>query len=112
MSFNNSGTVNVDAGGLDLQSSSGGTNTGTIDADAGTTLSFSVSYTHDASSALLGQGTLTFNGGTHTFTGTLSTNRIININGLAVNFNAPRQVSSASRPDGAWTRTRSLASDR
>src|SRR5205085_1270332 len=43
MSLNNSGTLNLDAGALNH--GGGGANTGTIDADAGTTLTFGASYT-------------------------------------------------------------------
>lgn len=84
--FNNSGTTNIDAGGLTI--SNGGSNTGTIDADAGTSLTLASSFTLDPASALTGQGTLTFTSAPQTVACILSTNRIININSV-VNFNAP-----------------------
>lgn len=86
--FNNSGTTNLDAGGLTI--ANGGSNTGTIDADAGSSLTISSLFTHDDAASLLGTGTLTFTGGiSHTIACTLSTNRVINILGGTVNFNAP-----------------------
>jgi len=86
--FNNSGTVNLDGGGLFLNG--GGSNNGTIDADVGTTLTFNTTHTHGAASSLTGPGTLTFGAGNHTIAGTLHTNRVININGGAIiSFNSP-----------------------
>jgi len=97
IALNNTGTVNLDAGALTI--GGGGTNTTTIDADLGASLNFSASYTHGASSALTGQGTLTFSGGTHTISGSLDTNRIINLN-ATVNFNAPYTFSGTVNMNG------------
>lgn len=97
--FNNSGTTNLDAGGLTI--SNGGTNTGTIDADAGTSLTFSSFFTHDDAASLLGTGTLTFSGGiSHTIACSLSTNRVINIQGGTVNFNAPYTMTGTVNLSG------------
>jgi len=91
IAFNNTGVVNLDEGELNI--GGGGTNLATIDADAGTTLTFASSYGHGATSELLGTGRLTFSVGTHDISGTLDTNRILDIGtpvflGTTVNFNA------------------------
>jgi len=89
--FNNSGTTNLDAGGLLI--ASGGSNTGTIDADAGSTLTLASTVTLDPASALNGQGTLTFtNGANQTVACMLATNRIINILGGTISFDAPYSI--------------------
>src|SRR5439155_26969948 len=75
----------------ELSIQGGGTNTGTIDADAGTTLTFAASYTHGSSSSLTGQGTLTFSGGTHTLSGTRTNNRTLNTS-PTVNLHAPYTI--------------------
>lgn len=90
--FNNSGTTNLDAGGLRI--ASGGSNTGTIDADAGTTLTLASTVTLSPTSTLTGHGTLTFTGGfPNTVVGTLSTDRIINILAGTISFNAPYTIT-------------------
>ncbi len=97
--LNNSGTFNVDVGALTLLG--GGSNTGTIDADPGTTLTFQTqSYTFDPASSLTGSGTLTFNSPTYTLACTLSTNRTINVAGT-VNFNAPYTFSGTLNLTGS-----------
>jgi RHS repeat-associated protein len=65
--FNNSGTVNIQAGVLQLQG--GGSNAGTIQVDAPGTLLFSGGYTHTVGSTLSGPGAFNFSGGNHTFAG-------------------------------------------
>ena len=63
--FNNSGTVDVQGGTIALNA--GGSNSGTLSAGAAGTLTLTASYTHGVGSSLSGSGTVTINGGTHTF---------------------------------------------
>ena len=92
MLFNNSGTVNVQGGTLNL--ADGGTHTGLIDVAAGTQLT--LGGTHDFNGgSLTSAGTLqlhgtavNFNAGTLTSTGTLNfTASAVNFNTAGVNYN-------------------------
>ncbi len=72
VAFNNSGSVNVHAGTLELHG--GGTNasSGTITADAGASVVFSNNYTLSDASALAGGGNFYLTGGTLTASGNVN----------------------------------------
>lgn len=70
ITFDNSGTVNVQGGGLTLFG--GGTNTGTINVANGATLAFGSSYSHGVTSTIQGAGGVTFSGGNHDVQGVFS----------------------------------------
>ncbi|MDB5292221.1 MAG: type 1 secretion C-terminal target domain subclass, partial [Phycisphaerales bacterium] len=69
VAFNNSGTVNVTAG--ELQLNGGGTNNTAMNVGGGATLNFSGNYTHAAGSTLSGAGTVDL-GNTQTFAGPIT----------------------------------------
>ncbi len=87
--FNNTGTVNIDDG--ELQLSGGGTTTGgTMAVDAGATLRFNVgTFTMDAASTTTGSGDITFDSGTINVEGTYSVTGITTVSGATANFNTP-----------------------
>jgi len=64
--FNNTSSVEVQSG--TLQISSGGTSSGSLIADAGATLAFPFDYTFAAGSSASGAGSFQFTGGTQTLT--------------------------------------------
>ena len=68
--FTNAGTVNVDTG--TLRFNAGGSSTGTIDADAGTTVQFTNSYSVPDLSKLIGAGIYELTGGTLSAGGSLN----------------------------------------
>jgi hypothetical protein len=65
--FNSSGTVNVNAGTIEV--SGGGTNSGSVVIATHAALGFFASYTHASGAAYSGPGTLQMSLATHTFTG-------------------------------------------
>jgi hypothetical protein len=87
--FNNTGTVNVNEGTLQVRG--GGSSTGgTFDVDAGAALRFStISYAIDSASLINGAGDVTFSTQTHTLAGVYSITGLTTISGATVNFNTP-----------------------
>jgi hypothetical protein len=90
--FNNSGTVNVDAGTLLIH---GGTDTGTYAVDEGATLMFSTG-THDlnSGSSIVGAGIVDFSAGTVNINGTYNITGSTSFTGGTANFNAAATVIS------------------
>jgi hypothetical protein len=87
--FNNSGTVNVDQGTLELSGSSTHTG-GTIAIDAGALFRFSSgTHTVDSASTITGAGDFTFGGGTITVDGAYTVTGITSVTGGTINFNTP-----------------------
>ncbi|HEY3392865.1 MAG TPA: choice-of-anchor D domain-containing protein, partial [Lacipirellulaceae bacterium] len=87
--FNNTGTVNVDQGILELSGSSTSTG-GTFAVDAGAILRFSSgSHTVDSASTITGAGDVDFSTNTVTLDGTYAITGITTVSGGTVNFNAP-----------------------
>ncbi len=70
ITFDNSGTVNVQEGAMTLFG--GGVNTGTINVASGATLAFGASYSHGVTSTIQGAGGVTFSGGNHDVQGLFS----------------------------------------
>lgn len=70
ITFDNSGTVNVQAGTMTLFG--GGSNTGTMNVSDGATLQFGAAYTHGVTSTIQGAGGVTFAGGNHDVQGLFS----------------------------------------
>jgi len=86
VSFNNTGTVYVLAGALQLNG--GGADSGQFEVDPGATLSFAGDHTHTAGALLSGAGTVTFTSGTHTFSaGTFDPTGSVNFTGGTVTVN-------------------------
>ncbi len=87
--FNNTGTVNIDEGTLQL--SGGGTSTGgTFAVDAAATLRFSSgTYSTNNTSAISGAGDVTFTNATVTLDGAYTVTGATTVSGGIVNFNAP-----------------------
>ena len=67
VTFNNSGSVDLQTGTLALQG--GGTNTGTLAVSAGTTLNLSGTFTSGGASSIAGAGNFTVSGGTAALAG-------------------------------------------
>src|SRR5262245_47017572 len=67
VSFNNSGTVDIQSGTLDL--AGGGTHSGSFNVPAGTALRLSGAHTGNASSSITGAGQFTVSGGTANLAG-------------------------------------------
>ncbi len=84
--FNNTGSVDVQAGTLTLDA--GGTSGNTMNVAASGTLSFASSYTHQAASTLTSSGAVSLNSGIHTFAGLVTSTGTLNISATA-NFNVP-----------------------
>ncbi len=115
--FNNTGTVNLTSGTLSINS--GGSNSGTIDAPAGTALNLGGSFTHALSGTIGGAGTFNFLNGTHNFqgqflpTGTVNFNGgtitiantmasiVATISGATVNFSVPQALTTLTMSGGA-----------
>ena len=79
VAFNNSATMNVNAGTLNLNS--GGSNAGVMDVAVGTTLNFNGTFSHAAGGTVSGAGTINFPGGTHNFAGQFAPTGQVNLNG-------------------------------
>ena len=96
--FNNTGTVNVQTGTLQIQNT--GVNSGEFEVDPGATLNFAGStFAHDAASAVTNHGTLGLGGGTNTLAGALTSDGILNITGTA-NLNADHLLSGTVNLSG------------
>lgn len=113
VSFNNSGTVDIQAGTLSL--GSGGTHSGSFTVPAGTVLALDGTHNAGAGSSITGAGQFIVNGGTanlaglvnvsgsNTFSGSIAnlsgnyicTNNSLTISGGTVNFNGTGLVSPA-----------------
>ncbi len=115
--FNNTGSVDVQAGTLTLDA--GGTSGNTMNVAASGTLSFGSSYTHTPGGSVSGAGTLTFTNGTHSFAagqfnptgtvnfsgGTITVNNTFNAAALGtisafVTFNAPESFGNLTLASG------------
>ncbi len=114
--FQNSGTVNLTAGTLGLNS--GGGNTASLPVPAGTTLNLGGTFAHAAGSTLGGAGTINFISGTHNFLGQFLPLGTVNflggavtiantmppvvttLSGATVTFNAPQSVTSLAFSSG------------
>ncbi len=72
--FNNSGSVNINAGSLDLNGGGTLSSGGTLNAAAGTDVIFSNSYTLANASSLAGAGNFTVTAGSFNATGTVNVN--------------------------------------
>ena len=84
--FNNSGTVQVQSGTLNV--SGAFNNTGTAEVQAGNTMSLSGGGTSTGTFNVFSGATLNFSGGTHSLGGaTFNNSGTINFNGATVNFN-------------------------
>jgi len=110
VAFNNTGTVNFSAGVLSLLS--GGGNTTTIDAPAGTTLNLGGTFAYAAGSAISGAGTINFVSGTHTFAGEFLPTGPVNFNGgtITISNTMPPVVASLANATVSFQATQGLAS--
>ena len=84
--FNNTGTVDVQAG--DLWLVAGGTHTGDFSLAAGSTLWLNGTHSFAATSDVSGAGTVNVYGGTTNFNGQLSASNNLLVSGGTVNFNS------------------------
>jgi hypothetical protein len=81
--FNNSGTVEVLSGRLQLAN---GFSSGTYTVDAGTALSFGGNHTLSGSSTVQGDGDVRFTNGTNNVFGTFAPGGTVTVSGATVNF--------------------------
>jgi YD repeat-containing protein len=87
VSFNNTGNVDVQQGTLELNA--GGTSSGAILVQSGTSLGFGNSYVYTAGSTLSGVGAMTFKAGDHSFSvGQFTPTGTVNITGATMTFGA------------------------
>ena len=93
--FNNTGTVDVQAG--DLYLSSNGSHTGDFALVAATTLWLNGTHTFAATSDVSGAGTVNVYGGTTNFNGQLSAGNTLLVSGGTVNFNSATIAGRSSR---------------
>jgi hypothetical protein len=100
--FNNAGLVNLDEGTLSF--SGGGTNSGTINLPAGTSLILGGNHSFLPGSALTGDGTVNFDQGTATVNGSVTAAQV-QISSASVNFGADQTLKrlriSGGTLDGA-----------
>ena len=102
IAFNNSGTVNVDAGTLTI--AGGGTDTGLYDVDTGTTLNFSGGTRNlGAGTNITGLGTLAVSGATvnaNNLLGIAATGAALNVSSGVLNVNGDVGFGHAGAGDG------------
>src|SRR4051812_15066781 len=101
VSFNNTGSVDVQAGTLSF--SAGGSNSGSIALTAGTTLGLSGAYTHDGTSKITGAGAVNVTGGTQSFADGAEVNPALSISSGTVSFAGNVTLSDLTLNSGALT---------
>ena len=95
--FNNSGTVDVESGTLDL--SGGGTSSGTFKGAAGATVAFGGTTTLTSASSVTGPN-VTFESGTATVAGSYAVTGTTSVTGGTVNFNSPTATTAGLSQSG------------
>ena len=98
IAFNNSGTVNVQAGTLSLQGGDSGNTTGGFNISSGATLQFMSDFNLAASATISGAGTAEFSAGTVNILSSSVSNLLID-GGLA-NFNGNTTATNISLTNG------------
>ena len=98
VTFNNSGSVNVNTGTLTLNAS--GSNGGVIALAAGTTLNLVGNFNNLASGSISGAGNIGFPGGTHNIVGPILTTGTVTLSSATVNLSAAQSLANLTFSSG------------
>ena len=98
--FNNSGTVNVNSGTLNLAGSGGSNSTGVFNVGSGATLQFSNDHTLGAASSITGVGSVVISSGTVNVNGSYTGGGNLLISSGTVNFANAASTSSLTQTGG------------